>query len=159
MKFDTYQCDFITQCFYLWERLSGNSMMSMADISHSALLERLFLGLPVYKEKPPRSHSYPWYDLLDNGYSDRCDINLNVADAWKELLGCDGVVINQSLWKMISANTDKTEFEAEWGSTKIGKPVYPWRVRGKFIPEFHIPERMCWRVELLTPAEVYKTDS
>ena len=51
---------------------------TFADAVHSALLKRLLDGKQALPEPPPRSYSYPWYELVENGYENRCEVFMRV---------------------------------------------------------------------------------
>lgn len=39
-----------------------------ADVDHSSLLKRLLEGTEPLPIAPPRAYSYPWYQLIEDGY-------------------------------------------------------------------------------------------
>lgn len=67
------------------------------DADHSALLQRLYKGKPVYDEPPPTSYSYPWYTLMDNGEAEAFE----VFEAEEEMFGKDKLGINQTIWHVL----------------------------------------------------------
>ena len=68
-----------------------------ADVDHSSLLRRLLAGKEPLPEPPPRSFSYPWYEIVEQGHAERCCAYFNDGE----------VTINQcSDWTIV-----------EWGET------------------------------------------
>jgi hypothetical protein len=65
----------------------------------SALFARLLSGKPPLPYPPPTSYSYPWYALIDDGYSDNVSL-----DGFSTDLGKPGVIINQSFWSIVRNN-------------------------------------------------------
>lgn len=160
ISYDYEQYSFTQNCFRIWSLFSGKSELTIADIYHSALLKRLMLNEPIFKHRPPRAMSYPWYSLLDNGIENAAEVCIHIRDAAAKSLGKDVININQSLWTPISVNSDGTEFEAEWYDdrflTVMGQPdYYPWRVMGERVRD----DTFGWRITLLTPPEIFTTDS
>lgn len=49
--------------------------LTPAEVDHSALLRRLLSGKPPLPEPPPRSFSYPWYELIETG-EDTCFVEI-----------------------------------------------------------------------------------
>jgi hypothetical protein len=145
------QSDFVRRCFKRWAELNPHSgtsySISFADMDHSALLDRLLLGLPVYKFPPPRAMSYPWYDLMSGEECKNNTVHFYAPE----------VTINQSGWKLESINEAKTEFEASYSVKNSYMEEFVWRVKGtKQLPEYGIPEWFSWTVILLTPAEQHQ---
>jgi hypothetical protein len=78
-----------------------NGLPSKADIWHSALLNRLKSGKRIFKVPPPKAHSYPWYDIIDEGawyfHSDyETDMYYYPAEEDEPTY-----VIRQSRWKIL----------------------------------------------------------
>jgi hypothetical protein len=46
---------------------SNYGMPTSSDVDHSALLHRLLEGKDPLPDPPPRSMSYPWYELIEKG--------------------------------------------------------------------------------------------
>jgi len=70
-----------------------------ADADHSALLQRLLEGKDPFPEPPPRSHSYPNYNLLERGFDDPLQVyELEDED---ENEGMPVLVIDQAIWKIV----------------------------------------------------------
>lgn len=70
------------------------------DVHHSALLQRLLSGKEPLPVPPPKSHSYPWYSLIENGYED-----LHEAFVYgpSEIFGKKNMMsICQSLWQVVN---------------------------------------------------------
>jgi hypothetical protein len=73
----------------------GSLKISAADIDHSALLRRLLDGERPFKYPPPRSFSYPWYEVMDGKEH-------SVMEVWVDSQGlAEYVVINQSRWNIL----------------------------------------------------------
>lgn len=51
------------------DRPDYNAPLTPAEVEHSALLRRLLGGKPALPDPPPRSFSYPWYELIEDGRS------------------------------------------------------------------------------------------
>jgi hypothetical protein len=65
----------------------------------SALFARLLSGKPALPHPPPTSYSYPWYALIDDGFSDNVSI-----DGFSASMGKPGVIINHAIWTIMSKN-------------------------------------------------------
>jgi hypothetical protein len=65
----------------------------------SALFARLLSGKPALPHPPPTSFSYPWYSLIDDGFSDNVSI-----DGFSAGFGKPGVIINNALWTIVQSN-------------------------------------------------------
>jgi hypothetical protein len=65
----------------------------------SALFARLLSGKPALAHPPPTSFSYPWYSLVDDGFSDNVSI-----DGFSAGFGKPGVIINHALWTIVENN-------------------------------------------------------
>lgn len=67
----------------------------------SSLLNRLLDGKRPYKFPPPKSFSYPWYELLEREYgSGWMDVSENKHAPGK-------LIVNQSSWTIIKKFSDK----------------------------------------------------
>lgn len=66
----------------------------MANLDHSALLQRIIENKTVYPIPPPRAYSYPCYELFDNGIY----YPYEVFEANEYL--SNSIVIDQSIWKI-----------------------------------------------------------
>jgi len=130
-----------------WYEITNHSSISYPDITHSALLRRILSGGSIYPYPPPKSYSYPWYELLDDGISVRADVQpwtSKVSTDWKrgakwkvetERL----VVINQTVWGL-EAEISDTELIATF-------PYYKLRVRCTLNEV--ISGRNMWTVEVI----------
>lgn len=65
----------------------------------SALFARLLSGKQPLPHPPPTCFSYPWYSLIDEGFSDNVSI-----DGFSAGLGKPGVIINHGLWTIVGNN-------------------------------------------------------
>lgn len=72
---------------------------SACDAEHSSLLARLISGREPLKFPPPRSYSYPWYNLVEQGFANNVEVNLSA--------GKISINQNQTQWKVESV-------EHEW---------------------------------------------
>lgn len=80
-------------------------LFSACDAMHSSLLARLLSGKEPFESPPPRSYSYPWYDLVEQGFAndveahfDNGQISINqnstqwevesVESEWKYIVHC-----------------------------------------------------------------------
>lgn len=100
----------VTMAVSEWVRLRDrpdySAALTPAEVQHSALLQRLLMGKPALAEPPPRSYSYPWYDLIENGHS--------TCECWEmtdEQLSTMGrteptLVVNQSPWTILRKDGD-----------------------------------------------------
>lgn len=97
----------------------GHRMPTASDVDHSALLQRLLNGKPPLPEPPPRSFSYPWYSLIEDG-SGKAEVR-EISD-W---LGGDGtiLIINQSRWEIVERIGDG--YRARWPTTGLICSVHP----------------------------------
>lgn len=103
-------------------------------IRKSALFHRLMEGKEALPVPPPRSYSYPWYSLIEDGYGFPYEV-------WKDennMFGFPAVGIDQSIWKLeeelgendyivryfISrANDERFESETKWHVYRIGSRI------------------------------------
>jgi hypothetical protein len=65
----------------------------------SALFQRLLDGKPPLTHPPPTNYSYPWYQLMEDGFSDNVSIG-----GFDYVGGRPGVIINQAPWVISSTN-------------------------------------------------------
>lgn len=68
----------------------------MISIRKSALFHRLMEGKEPLPVPPPKSYSYPWYALIEDGYG-------YPSEVWKDkhnMFGHPAVGIDQSIWKL-----------------------------------------------------------
>jgi hypothetical protein len=65
----------------------------------SALFARLLSGRPALPYPPPTSYSYPWYSLIDDGFSDNVSV-----EGFSAGLGKPGIIINNALWAITQNN-------------------------------------------------------
>jgi hypothetical protein len=65
----------------------------------SALFQRLLDGKSPLAHPPPTNYSYPWYQLIEDGFSDNVSI-----DGFDYVGGRPGVIINQAPWVISSNN-------------------------------------------------------
>lgn len=70
----------------------GNAAELAIDADHSVLLQRLLEGRKVYDQPPPRSFSYPWYELMDEGTATPYEVHVMDTCA----------IINQSMWSIVA---------------------------------------------------------
>jgi len=82
---------------------------TLADALHSALLGRFLEGKRFFPEPPPRSFSYPWYNLIETGRDDQCEMYLP-NDRPTE------IVINQAVWEVLEKLSDNI-FRVRWPGT------------------------------------------
>jgi hypothetical protein len=106
---------------------NGDGPPSEPDWDHSALLARLVSGKSPLPEPPPKSFSYPWYELIDNGSAVATEVRevRNWHDNDEVLLS-----INQARWKIIEKSGDS--YRVQWPPTGLPCDVQPegefWRV-------------------------------
>jgi hypothetical protein len=79
---------------------------SPADAMHSALLGRLIAGQKPLPYRPPRSYSYPWYQLCDEGHVDGVEV---------DFFSQQEVAINQSIWNIDQEITAGQAYLVSWG--------------------------------------------
>lgn len=72
------------------------------SIYKSALFHRMMEGKDPLPVPPPRSYSYPWYSLIEDGYGFPYEV-------WKEeqMFGFPAIGIDQSIWKLEEELGDK----------------------------------------------------
>lgn len=75
---------------------TGHGSPTPADVDHSGLLYRLLNGKPPLPEPPPRSFSYPWYSLIENGEE----------TAQGREVDQKYFVVNQARWDIVSQDGD-----------------------------------------------------
>lgn len=97
----------VDKLFRTLEIREENGIEFPRDLSHlritihkSALFHRLLQGKEPLPIPPPRSHSYPWYELIENGVGYPFEV-------WKpkswdaSFTPYPSIVIDQSPWKML----------------------------------------------------------
>jgi len=68
----------------------------IVSVRKSALFHRLMEGKEPLPVPPPKSYSYPWYNLIEDGYGYPFEV-------WKDqhnMFGFPAVGIDQSIWKL-----------------------------------------------------------
>jgi hypothetical protein len=88
------QAWFAQRCVAEWMRICGenNRSCSPADATHSSLLARLLSGGKALPKPPPKSHSYPNYELGEGNPAE-------IMEIWEK---DNDVCIDQSLtWRWI----------------------------------------------------------
>ncbi len=104
------------------------------EIDHSALLKRLIQGKKPLEMAPPRSHSYPWYNLYENGEGNAYEVTV-VERPLGEVER--PIVIDQGVW-MLLQELGANRYVAQW---RDGHP--------KFLVEPHdAPEHAFMRYQL-----------
>lgn len=78
----------------------------VTDIDHSALLQRLAKGKEPLPAPPPLSFSYPWYELMEQGYAEPIDVWVGDKTT-NEMFGYRAIVINQTPWKVVEQTSDE----------------------------------------------------
>jgi hypothetical protein len=116
----------------------------------SALFARLLNGKPALPYPPPTSYSYPWYSLIDDGFSDNVSI-----EGFSAGLGKPGIIINHALWAIVQNNPAADRLmQAASALNKRRHPVLTreesrvvgdilaskpeWVVRSGYNPEFRL---------------------
>lgn len=125
------------------------------DIDHSALLQRLLEGKDPLPIPPPRSFSYPWYDLIEKGEAHPCEVwemppGLNHEDfpmlvidqfaGWKVL-----EKISDTEWVATHSYGDRKNpkwAEGKWRVYQIGSRVPQNPGNGSF--------NKLWKIEKIT---------
>lgn len=110
------------QIFEEWAQLKGDFGL-LADISHSALLDRLLSGKAALPTPPPKSFSYPWYALIENGRDDNCEVAI-----WTEG-GERRIYINQSnQFRLLQEGVDQHRVEYDGVEYRVWrtKPDRDW---------------------------------
>lgn len=130
------QIRFVHSCLRQWDataRLAGVDShigQGLANIEHSSLLTRLLRGGKALDHPPPRSFSYPWYRLVEDGGENGCEV---WVDDWQ---GERRVVINQAVWDLLDEQPDR--ITASWPATGLivichrnaeRRPPMMWDVR------------------------------
>jgi len=91
-----------------------DGLPSLADIDHSALLERLALGHDPLPVPPPRDHGYPWYGLVETGEATLPAFVVHPLPL--DFLGRRGFLICQSPWAVVG------DVDAETYAVEYHKP-------------------------------------
>jgi hypothetical protein len=99
------------------------------NIDHSSLLRRIAAGRKIFESPPPRSFSYPWYELMDNGEAYPYEVNV---------VSNDSIVINQMIWNIIE-NIDNNIYKISYEDNKIFCKLYT----------IGSDERSVWKLELI----------
>lgn len=124
-----------------------------ADIGHSALLRRLLDGKEPLPDPPPRSFSYPWYSLIEDGEG----FPMEVWEGHPKLFSdYPALVIDQcGCWKILEKISD-TEWIATYSYGKGDKVMWAegkWRIYqiGSRVPQH--PDsgsfNKLWKIEKL----------
>jgi len=92
------------------------------EMGHSALLRRLMAGKNPLPEPPPKSFSYPWYELIENGFANPVDVWETKGTRDAATYGDDWLFINQSRWPIV-----RRPKKDEWIVKNIRAPGL-WRV-------------------------------
>lgn len=107
-----------------WEDRSRpftNGLQLCADIDHSSLLQRLLDGKEPLPEPPPRAHSYPWYELVEQGAGWAREVWW--SDALKML-----VVAQSPQWELVEAvdaNTYRARYRPDGPIYRITRGALP----------------------------------
>jgi hypothetical protein len=80
-----------------------------ADVSHSALLQRIMSGKAPLPHAPPRAFSYPWYDLYDKPTEDHFVVDVHVGHGAV-------VIINQAAWDLIETVEIDMHYVVKYGA-------------------------------------------
>ncbi len=72
-------------------------LMHWPDVSHSALLKRLLAGAPKFPDPPPRSCSYPHYELAAGELCETSEVTLHPQED-----GSTVVYADQAAWELVS---------------------------------------------------------
>lgn len=86
-----------------------------ADVDHSSLLRRLLDDKPVYKSPPPRSYSYPNYDLSEGIPYVTDDVHFTTFGRFKPE-GTPHVVVAQSIYFIVEQKSP-VDMIVEWEET------------------------------------------
>jgi hypothetical protein len=104
----------------------------------SALLNRMLEGKEPLEIPPPKSMSYPWYDLIENGISYPTEV-WEATESWADQLAdYPIIVIDQSLWKML-AKLDEENWLVTYsygpeGDRKFAEGIWQVYTVGSSIP-------------------------
>lgn len=96
----------------------------------SSLLDRMLKGKDPLLYPPPKSFSYPWYDLMETGEGYPLDVS-RTEGMEKDIFG-DAIIINQSVWILLreegpedwivtyeyGPHMSKITFDGEWRVNK-----------------------------------------
>jgi hypothetical protein len=101
----------------------------------SALFARLLNGLPILKNPPPLSYSYPDYEIVESnseielsGF--QCDSLLDLIDKKSKKVTYNQIIINQFPWKVIEIINDK---KAKITNTRWETEGFVWEIEYKEI--------------------------
>lgn len=109
----------------------------LADVDHSALLERLLAGKAPLPIPPPLRFGYPWYDLVESGAGEAAEVHAHG----------DYLVICQYPWRILERVSDR-EYVVTYGDVEAA--AGRWRVRQTGTHEQHFGAlQPIWRIERL----------
>ncbi len=116
--------DYVLRCVARWLDVRARHLRNPAigaDVSHSALLGRLLEGKEPLDAPPPKSYSYPWYELVEEGKA-------YISECWR--LDERTLVIHQSIWNIVS-ELGPNEWLVTYSFTQYGVSSWHttrWRV-------------------------------
>lgn len=84
----------------------GSVHLLKINCHKSALLYRMLEGKDPLPIPPPKSYSYPWYELIEKGEATSDDIWEATDDFSKELFSYPALIINQYSWKILEKVND-----------------------------------------------------
>lgn len=122
----------------------------------SSLLNRLLAGKNPFPERPPKSYSYPWYSLLEDGEA-RGYMDVHREGLLQNELFADGptrIAVNQSLWHIIEVvgeNHYRVAYnlkeESVWDLRRLTDDEILALPTGKTNPTWDESKRAQWRLE------------
>lgn len=127
-------------------------------VEKSALFQRLLSGKEPLIYRPPTSHSYPWYEIIEDSQAEH-HVLIGLAPSLSSMLspgaesGESCISINGALWRIEKAIQPNQEYIVSWGK-------YPmrWRLQLKREKIGTVQERLDERENhLLNQSELYKS--
>lgn len=106
---------------------SRDQYQFFADIDHSALLRRLLEGKEPLPEPPPRSFSYPWYSVIEDGEGSPIEVWESPPKLFRDY---PALIIDQFDWKILEKISD-TEWIATYAYGRGDKVKWAegkWRI-------------------------------
>lgn len=83
---------------YAVENYEVGHVPNLISLQHSSLFKRILKKQKLFLYPPPKSYSYPWYELLEKGEDDIVEHHA-FTDNNKKMIS-----INQSQWEIIGEN-------------------------------------------------------
>jgi hypothetical protein len=142
--------------FRMWEIRRENGFEFPTDFNQfkidcrkSALLQRMLDGKEPFPIPPPKAYSYPWYDLIIDGYG----FPGEVWEASKVITGADELtlIIDQSGWKILEKLSDQDWIASYFYGKQSNVSLSRWHVYqiGSRFPQGKVSSSrdFLWKIE------------